>query len=163
MGDRCYFVVVVRTVDAQSETGRKILADYFGSGASAEENDMIREYVDEQMNWGGSDFLDAWNDAGFMCEGRQEGGGDYSASVFCTTGKQKGPQSDEGVRSFYEVTVGREGGYLIDFDSEGNPYSGDVRDVQDFIRVRGEVQREMEKGLLEQLADCADTTNKDET
>jgi hypothetical protein len=157
MGDRCYFVVVVRTVDAQSETGRKILADHFGSGASAEENDMLREYVDYQMNWGGSSFLDTWKDAGFMCEGRQEGGDDYSASAFCSTGK------DDGVRSFYEVTVGRHGGYVIDFDSEGNPYPDDVRAVKDFMRVRGEVQKEMEKGLLEQLADCADTTNKDET
>lgn len=149
-------MVVVRTVDAQSETGRKILADYFGSGASVEESDMLREYVDDQMNWGGSDFLDAWKDAGFMCEGRQEGGSDYSASAFCTTGKHCN-------RSFYEVTAGRHGGYVIDFDSEGDPFSGDVRDVQDFIRARGEVQKEMEKGLLEQLADCADTTNKDET
>jgi hypothetical protein len=99
------------------------------------------------MNWGGQDFLFDWNDAGFLCEGFQGGGFDYGPSLFCTTGELDGA---------LDYNTGRHGGFVIDFDDDGNPDQSAVSFVRDFILTRKRVRAEMQKGPLEHLADCAD-------
>ena len=146
MGDRCYFSVWVRKVDAESEVGKAIIENSFCGPPSGTEGATIK-YEEDQMNWGGQDFLDDWNDAGFLCEGFQGGGSDYGPSLFCTTGELDGA---------LDYNTGRHGGFVIDFDDDGNPDQSAVSFVRDFILTRKRVRAEMQKGPLEHLADCAD-------
>lgn len=147
MGDRCYFSVWVRVADAETEAGKALIERYFGTAPPEALDGPLVEYVDDQMNWGGQDFLGDWNNEGFMCSGNQCGGSDYGPSSFCTTGKETG---------VLDYNTGKDGGFTIDFDDDGVPNEGDVAMVRDFILSRKEVWAEMAKGPLELLADCAE-------
>jgi hypothetical protein len=151
MGDRCYFKVWVRNVDAQSEKGSSILARH---GLECEDTEgPLSGWVDAQMNWGGSDFLDAWQEAGFPCDGHQEGGCDYDSSSFFTR---------EG--GLFEVCTAKSGGFVIYFDRDtGEPSEHELETVREFLLGAKKNDEEMKRGPLEELAGCADTTNKDET
>ena len=150
MGDRCYFRVWVRADDAASEEGAEILA---GSGLEQEEKDgNLEVWVDDQMNYGGCDFLDHWSEAGFACEGYQEGGDDYSPSSFF---------SREGALYEADTAKGERGGFVITFDLEtGEPSADDLAAVNAFILGGRENEKEMRRGPLEKLAAALDEPEK---
>lgn len=144
MGDRCYFTVYVRAVDAQSEDGRAVLGNYDFETPS-EKDGPVWTFSGDGMNYGGVDFLEEWAQTGFPCTGWQEGGSDYGPSNFCTW---------KGVLS--EAFTGSETGFVIGFDSDGEPDESDVSLVRDFLRTDKMVDEEMRKGPLELLADCGE-------
>ena len=157
MGDRCYFTVWVRNIDAESEKGSSILADYGLEPVEEEEQPMnwqgglVSGWVDDQMNYGGADFLEDWKEAGFPCDGDQEGGDDYGPSHFFI---RKG--------ELFEFNTARSGGFVIDFDSEtGEPSEHDLAAVKEFILEAKANDEEMKRGPLEDLA-ATHNTNTDE-
>ena len=149
MGDRCYFTVWVRNIDAESEKGSSILADY---GLERQDTDgSLSGWVDDQMNYGGADFLEDWKEAGFPCDGHQDGGDDYGPSHFFI---RKG--------ELFETNTARSGGFVIDFDSELFEFSEhDLTAVKEFILGAKVNDEEMKRGPLEDLA-ATHNTNTDE-
>jgi hypothetical protein len=143
LGDRCYFSVYVRAVDAQSEEGRAVLGNY--GFETPQEDGPVWVFCDASMNYGGTEFLAEWVQTGFPCTGHQEGGSQYGPSNFCTW---------EGVLS--EALTGSETGFVIGFSSDGEPDESDVSMVRDFLRTDKMVDEEMRKGPLELLADCGE-------
>ena len=159
MGDRCYFSVSVMREDAESEAGLAILEDV-GDEAPERDGDVLR-YSDGNMNYGGSDFLEAWADAGFICEGSQEGGGSYGPSSFITTGGKITIDGTE-YEGLFEAYTGKQGwGYVVGFDASGAPSASDISIVKGFILLRKEVEERMTRTPIEWLA-AAHNTERDE-
>jgi hypothetical protein len=154
MGDRCYFRVWVRSVDAASEEGAKILAD---SGLEKEDRaGNLEVWVDDQMNYGGCDFLEHWSEAGFACEGYQEGGDDYSPSSFFS---REGALFEVDTAKGWVVSSSER--FVIDFDREtGEPSVDDLAAVKAFILGCQENEKEMRRGPLERLAAALDEPEK---
>ena len=168
MGDRCYFSVWVRTADAASKAGRTILDEWVGG--SAEDTDgPLQEWVHEEMNYGGIDFLEAWNAAGFMCHGFHTAGGSYGPGEFHTTGRVRWrgggstcpsrPTERRGV-SFVSTSTGGTG-YLVDFSPDGEPEALSLAEVKDFILQEKKIKAAMYETPIEQLA-AAHNTERDE-
>lgn len=151
MGDRCYFQVWVRSEDARTEEGRSVLHQYFD-----EDEGPVETYGPEErwrhyeMNYGGLDFTVAWAKTGFLGWAHQEGGSDYGASKMLFGTEVAGEED------FLEWCVGANGGYVIDFDSDGVPEPGVLEAVKHFIECEKKVRALLSASPLEQLADVAE-------